>query len=55
MKFIKMSQKKKYVNIIDEESKSISEDLAHIVSLNTEKLTKLNNLSNEIKNSAMEG
>ena len=42
-------------NAIDENNKSISESLASIVTLNSEKLTKLDNLSNEIKNSAIEG
>ena len=43
------------LNIIDEENKTISENLAQIVTTNSEKLAKLNNLSNEIKNSAIEG
>ena len=43
------------LNIIDEENKSISENLSQIVAINTEKLSKLNNLSNEIKKSAIEG
>lgn len=43
------------LNAIDDENKSISENLAQIVNANSEKLTKLNNLSNEIKNSAIEG
>ncbi len=43
------------LNIIDEESKSISENLSLMMSANSEKLAKLNNLSNEIKNSAIEG
>lgn len=43
------------LNAIDDENKSISDSLAQIVSINTEKLNKLNNLSNEIKNSAIEG
>ena len=43
------------LNIIDEENKSFSEDLAQIMSVNSEKLSKLNTLSNEIRNSAIEG
>lgn len=43
------------LNAIDEENKVISEDLAKIMSANLEKLNKLSNLSNEIKNSAIEG
>ena len=43
------------LNAIDEENKVISENLAQIISLNSEKLAKLNSLSNEIKNSAIEG
>jgi methyl-accepting chemotaxis protein len=43
------------LNAIDENNKSISESLANIAILNSEKLTKLDNLSNEIKNSAIEG
>ena len=43
------------LNSIDEESRVISENLAHNMSLNSEKLAKLNSLSNEIKNSAIEG
>jgi len=43
------------LNLIDEENKSISENLALNMSANSEKLAKLNNLSNEIKNSAIEG
>ena len=43
------------LNSIDEENRNISENLANIVNLNSEKLAKLNNLSNEIKNSAIEG
>ena len=43
------------LNIIDEESKNISENLSQMMSVNSEKLSKLNNLSNEIKNSAIEG
>ena len=43
------------LNVIDEENKIISENLAQMMNNNTEKLAKLNNLSNEIKNSAIEG
>ncbi len=43
------------LNTIDEESKIISENLTQIMNNNTEKLNKLNNLSIEIKNSAIEG
>jgi methyl-accepting chemotaxis protein len=43
------------LNAIDENNKSISESLANIVTLNSEKLTKLDSLSTEIKNSAIEG
>ena len=43
------------LNTIDEESKIISENLTQIMNNNTEKLNKLNNLSTEIKNSAIEG
>ncbi len=43
------------LHIIDEENKNISNSLAQIMSANSEKLAKLNNLSNEIKNSAIEG
>ena len=43
------------LNLIDEENKSISEDLAQIMSSNADKLAKLSQLSNEIKNSAIEG
>ena len=43
------------LNSIDEENKNISENLASIINSNSEKLAKLNNLSNEIKNSAIEG
>jgi methyl-accepting chemotaxis protein len=41
--------------LIDEENKNFSEDLASFISANSEKLAKLNNLSNEIKNSVIEG
>ena len=43
------------LNAIDEESKIISENLTQIMNNNSEKLNKLNNLSTEIKNSAIEG
>ena len=43
------------LNTIDEENKRISEDLTQIMGQNTEKLNKLNSLSNEMKNSAIEG
>ena len=43
------------LNTIDEENKSISENLAQIVNANSERLAKLSSLSNEIKNSAIEG
>ena len=40
---------------IDDESKIIAENLVQLMNLNSEKLNKLNNLSNEMKNSAVEG
>jgi len=43
------------LNTIDEESKNISENLSQIMNTNSDKLSKLSNLSNEIKNSAIEG
>ncbi len=43
------------LHLIDEENKTISESLTQIMSANTERLVKLNSLSNEIKNSAIEG
>ena len=43
------------LNIIDEENKTISDELAQLMGVNTEKLAKLSNLSNEIKNSVIEG
>ena len=43
------------LNSIDEENKTISENLTQIMGANSKKLSKLNNLSNEIKNSAIEG
>lgn len=43
------------LNNIDEENKNISESLSQIINANSKKLAKLNALSNEIKNSAIEG
>ncbi len=43
------------LNTIDEENKFISENLIQLIGVNTEKLNKLSSLSNEIKNSAIEG
>lgn len=43
------------LNLIDEENKVISENLALNMAANSEKLAKLNNFSNELKNSAIEG
>lgn len=43
------------LNVIDEENKVISENLSQIMNANCEKLSKLNSLSNEIKNSVIEG
>ncbi len=43
------------LNQIDEEGKSISENLAQVMNSSSDKLAKLSNLSNEIKNSAIEG
>ena len=43
------------LNLIDDENKNISEDLAQIMSINTDKLAKLNYLSTEMRNSAIEG
>jgi len=43
------------LNLIDEENKSFADDLVHIMNANSEKLSKLSNLSNEIRNSAIEG
>ena len=43
------------LNILDEENKVISDNLVQIVGVNSEKLAKLNTLSNDIKNSAIEG
>ena len=43
------------LNNIDEENRIISDDLNKIVNSSSERLNKLNSLSNEIKNSAIEG
>ncbi len=43
------------LNVIYEENKSISENLAQALSSNSDKLAKLNSLSNDIKTSATEG
>ena len=43
------------LNVIDDESKTIAENLSQIMNTNSEKLTKLTSISNEIKNSAIEG
>ena len=43
------------LHLIDEENKTISENFIQALGTNSEKLTKLSNLSNEIKNSAIEG
>ena len=43
------------LNIIDEENKSISENLALNMAANSEKLARLTTFSNELKNSAIEG
>lgn len=43
------------LNIIDEENRAISENLALNMAANSEKLAKLNTFSNELKNSAIEG
>lgn len=43
------------LNLLDEENKIMSDNLAQIINTNNEKLAKLNSLSNEIKNSAIEG
>ena len=52
---VKQSDIIEKLNNIDEENKNISENLAQLMSVNSEKLNRLNNLSNEIKNSAKEG
>lgn len=43
------------LNVIDEENCSIAETLLQTMSSNSDKITKLSNLSNDIKNSAIEG
>ncbi len=43
------------LNIIDEENTNIAETLFQTISLSADKVLKLNNLSNNIKNSAIEG
>ncbi len=43
------------LNNIDEENKNITEALSQIMNVNSNKLTTLSNLSNEIKNSVIEG
>lgn len=43
------------LNSVDEDNKSISEELLHLMASNSEKLNKLASLSNDIKNSATEG
>ena len=43
------------LNIIDEENTNIAETLFQTISLSADKVSKLNNLSNNIKNSAIEG
>lgn len=43
------------LNSIDEENSSIAESLLESMNTNTNKITRLSNLSNEIKNSAIEG
>ena len=43
------------LNVIDDESKTIAENLSQIMNTNSEKLAKLTNISNEMKNSAIEG
>ena len=43
------------LNVIYEESKTISDNLVQALNSNTEKLAKLNSLSNNIKISATEG
>ena len=42
------------LNAIDEENSNIAENLVQTISTNSDKITKLNNLSNELKNSAVE-
>lgn len=43
------------LNSIDEENSSIAETLLQTMTSNTDKITKLNNLSNDIKSSVVEG
>lgn len=43
------------LNIMEEENKTISADLTSLMSSSSDKLNRLGNLSNEIKNSAKEG
>ena len=43
------------LNSIDEENSNISETLLQTMTSNTDKITKLSNLSNDIKNSVVEG
>ena len=43
------------LNNIDEENRTISDNLAQIMGANSKKLSKLNNISNEFKNAAIEG
>ncbi len=43
------------LNIIDEENSNIAETIVQTISANSEKISKLTNLSNDIKNSAIEG
>ena len=43
------------LNSIDEENSNIAETLLQTMTSNTDKITKLNNLSNDIKNSVVEG
>ena len=43
------------LNIIDEENSSIAETLIQTMTSGSEKISKLNNLSADIKNSAIEG
>ena len=43
------------LNIIDEENSSIAETLSQTISSSADKVSKLNSLSNNIKNSAIEG
>ena len=43
------------LNIIDEENTGIAETLMQAMSSNSEKISKLNSLSEDIKQSAIEG